>query len=187
MLVIIGESGSGKSSLAKALSDKHKNYKRIVTYTTRPRRDNEVDGIDYHFIDQARFDELVEQDFFVEYNMYREWCYGTALQDCSNDNNVIAVLTPAGYRALKRAGVKARSIYLYVDRRSRLINILKRGDNIEEAYRRSLSDVGQFDGLVDEADYIIDNTGFHLPVKDVLVCLEAIIKAIKDEETENGD
>lgn len=165
MLVIIGESGSGKSELVKAISDK--NIKKIVTYTTRPKRDYEVNGIDYYFISQSVFEKYANAGFFVEFNMYRDWAYGTALNDCSNENDVVAVLTPAGLRALKRAGINVKSVYLEVDRRSRLINILKRGDNIEEAYRRSLSDVGQFDGIKDEVDYVIENHGYKKSIEEV--------------------
>ena len=46
--------------------------------------------------------------------------------------------------------------YLNVSRRERLIRILKRGDDIEESYRRNLSDVGMFDGIEKEIDYTIN-------------------------------
>lgn len=144
MLVILGESASGKTTLLNMFIETNPQYRKIITYTTRPMRVGEVDGVDYHFVSQSTFDELVKQDFFVEHAKYRDWSYGTAKIDCEKDN-AIAVLTPAGFRALKRLKYDVTSIYLCVDRRSRLINILTRGDNIDEAYRRNLSDVGQFD------------------------------------------
>jgi len=186
MIVIIGESGSGKSTLVKAFMEKNKEYKKVITYTTRPMRKGEKADSDYHFVTKEEFDKLIEEDFFVEYNVYRGWYYGTALQDCSSDNDTVAILTPAGYRAIIRAGIIAYAVYLYVDRRSRLINILKRGDDIEEAYRRSLSDVGQFDGLLDEADFIIDNTQYKMSINQAVLCLEEIIKAI-NEVSEDGN
>lgn len=175
MIVIIGESASGKSTLQKMLIKDDPKYKKVVTYTTRPMRDGEEDGVDYHFIPQSTFDEFVKRDFFVEHAKYRDWCYGTAKADCK-DKNAVAVLTPAGMRALKRLGFDITSIYLYVDRRSRLINILARGDNIDEAYRRNLSDVGQFDEVIKEVDYVIDNTAFHMDENQVLKCLKEILK-----------
>lgn len=165
MFAIMGESGSGKTELVKALSKK--SIKKIVTYTTRPKRDYEINGVDYYFISQEVFEKYTKSGFFIEFNRYRDWYYGTALNDCCNDNNVVAVLTPAGFRALKRSGVNVKSIYLEVDRRSRLISILRRGDNIEEAYRRSLSDVGQFDGIKEEVDYIIENNGYKKTIDEV--------------------
>lgn len=186
MIVVIGESGSGKSTLVKNFVEKHSDYKKIITYTTRPKRENEIDGVDYYFITQEKFQELIDANFFVEYNAYRDWFYGTALNDCRDDDKTIAILTPAGYRALKRASIDAKSVYLYVDRRSRLINLLNRGDNIEEAYRRNLSDLGQFDGLIDEADFIIDNNCYHMSVDLETICLEAIVNDIKEEKNEKS-
>ena len=175
MIVLIGESASGKTTLQKMLIDSNKKYKKLVTYTTRPMRKGEVDGVDYHFIPQTTFDEFVKRDFFIEHAKYRDWSYGTARADCESDDNTIAILTPAGLRSLKRLNFNVTSIYLYVDRRSRLINILARGDNIDEAYRRNLSDVGQFDEIDKEVDYVIDNTKFHMTEEEVLICLKKII------------
>lgn len=174
MIAIIGESASGKSTLQKMLIKDDPEYKKVVAYTTRPMRDGEVDGVDYHFISQSTFDDFVKRNFFVEHAKYQNWCYGTAKADCK-DKNAVAVLAPAGMRALKRLGFDVTSIYLYVDRRSRLINILARGDNIDEAYRRNLSDVGQFDGVIKEVDYVIDNTAFYMDENQVLKCLKEIL------------
>lgn len=180
MIVILGESASGKTTLLKKFIEANPQYHKIVTYTTRPMRKGEVDGVDYHFITKDTFDELVKRDFFVEHAKYREWSYGTAKADCESQNTV-AILTPAGFRALKRLGYDITSIYVYVDRRSRLINILSRGDNIDEAYRRNLSDVGQFDEITQEVDYVIDNTGFHMDKNQVLKCLQEILKIAPPE------
>ena len=156
-------------------------FRKIVTYTTRPMRDGEKDGVNYHFVSEATFAELSNRGFFVEENTYRDWHYGTAKCDCENATDKVAVLTPAGLRALRRENIKTTSVYLFVDRRSRLIQNLQRGDNIEEAYRRNLSDAGQFDGIVDEVDFVIDNTEYHMKPEQTLSCLKAII-----DETEGG-
>lgn len=185
MIVIIGESASGKSTLQKLFVAKNPNFKKLITYTTRPKRKNEKDGVDYHFISNRRFDIMKDRGLFVEYATYNGWSYGTLKEDCK-DENAVAVLTPSGFRALKREKVDLTSVYLYVDRRSRLISNLKRGDNIEEAYRRSLSDVGQYDGIIYEVDYVIDNTEFHMNEEQTLKCFENILsKAERDKNYEN--
>lgn len=158
MIVLVGESASGKSSIEKHLVHYY-DYKKVVSYTTRPPRDGEVDGVDYHFIDKEKFIKLKAEGFFAETAMYRDWYYGTAKEDCTDDK--VAVLTPHGLRQMSKIdGINVTSFYINVPRRDRLIKILQRGDNIEEAYRRSLSDVGQFDGIEDEVDYVIYNDGY---------------------------
>lgn len=158
MIVLVGESASGKSSIEKYLVENYE-YDKVVSYTTRQPRANEVDGVDYHFISVGKFLNLKEQGFFAETAVYNNWYYGTAKKDCTDDK--IAVLTPHGLRQISKVdGINVTSFYINVPRRDRLIKILQRGDDIEEAYRRSLSDVGQFDGIEDEVDYIIYNDGY---------------------------
>ena len=162
MIVLVGESASGKSSIEKNLVEKH-GYKKIVSYTTRKPRNGETDGVDYHFINDDKFLELKERGFFAETAQYNSWNYGTAKEDCTNDK--VVVLTPHGLRQISKIeGIDIISFYINVPRRDRLIKILQRGDNIEEAYRRSLSDVGQFDGIRDEVTHVINNPSYNYTI-----------------------
>ena len=163
MIVLVGESASGKSSIEKNLVE-HYGYHKVVSYTTRQPRQGEIDGVDYHFIDTELFYELKDRGFFAETAQYNGWNYGTAKEDCTNDK--VAVLTPHGLRQISKIqGIDVVSFYINVPRRDRLIKILQRGDSIEEAYRRSLSDVGQFDGIADEVNFVIDNAGYEKNVE----------------------
>ena len=165
MIVLVGESASGKSSIEKCLVNDYE-YNKIVTYTTRQPRNGEVDGVDYHFIDKSQFRRLKEQGFFAETAVYNDWYYGIAKKDCVD--NAVVVLTPHGLRQVKKLkDINVTSFYIEVSRRDRLIKILQRGDNIEEAYRRSLSDVGQFDGIEYEVDYVICNHGYKKSITEM--------------------
>ena len=165
MIVLVGESASGKSSIEKYLVNNYE-YKKVVSYTTRQPRDGEIDGVDYHFIDTEKFIKLKADGFFAETATYNEWNYGVAKEDCTDDK--VAVLTPHGLRQVSNIdGIHVESFYINVPRRDRLIKILQRGDNIEEAYRRSLSDVGQFDGIEDEVDYIVNNDGYKKSIAEM--------------------
>ena len=165
MIVLVGESASGKSSIEKYLVD-NCGYNKIVSYTTRPPREGEVDGIDYHFISKSQFRRLSEQDFFAEQAVYRDWYYGVAKKDCTDDK--VAVLTPHGLRQVSKIkDINTISFYINVPRRDRLIKILQRGDDIEESYRRNLSDVGMFDGIWDEVDYVINNHGYSKSIEEI--------------------
>lgn len=158
MIVLIGESASGKSTIEKILVEKY-GYKKTISYTTRPPRDGEQNGKDYYFVSIEEFENLKSNNFFAEIGEYNGWYYGTAKEDCTNDK--VAVLTPHGLRQMKKIkNIDVMSYYINVPRRDRLIKILERGDNIEEAYRRSLSDVGQFDGIQDEVNWTIDNPNY---------------------------
>lgn len=158
MIILLGESASGKSSIEKELV---RNYglSKIISYTTRPKRINEVNGIDYNFVNEKYFEKLKSTDFFSETTVYNGWLYGTAKKDCLNETeNKVMILSPYSLRQVKKIpNLKAVSFYIQVPRRERLIKCLQRGDNIDEAIRRNLSDIGQFDGVEDEVDIIIRN------------------------------
>lgn len=165
MIVLVGESASGKSSIEKYLVENY-GYNKIVSYTTRQPREGEVDGVDYHFISMEQFEALKEQGFFAENAQYNGWGYGIAKEDCTKDK--VAVLTPHGLRQVTRLlGAHVISFYINVPRRDRLIKILQRGDNIEESYRRNLSDVGQFDGIEDEVDCVLHNDGYKKSIEEM--------------------
>lgn len=165
MIILVGESASGKSSIEKYLVDNY-GYKKIVSYTTRQPREGEIDGVDYHFIGVEQFQSLKEQSFFAETAVYNNWYYGVAKEDCTDDK--VAVLTPHGLRQVSKIkDINIVSFYINVPRRDRLIKILQRGDNIEESYRRNLSDVGMFDGIEDEVDFTIHNDGYQKSIKEM--------------------
>ena len=173
MIVLVGESASGKSSIEKYFVDNY-GYNKIISYTTRSPRPNEVDGVDYHFISVEEFKSLKDRGFFAEQATYNEWNYGIAKEDCTNDK--IAVLTPHGLRQISKIDdINVISFYINVPRRDRLIKILQRGDSIEESYRRNLSDVGQFDGISDEVDHVITNHNYQKSIKEIAYEVKQIV------------
>ena len=179
MLIIIGESASGKSSVAKYLVDNF-DFENIVTYTTREPREGEINDIDYHFISKLQFEHLLALGSFAETAVYNEWYYGSAKEDYINSNSKtkVAILTPHGIRQIRKNGIDIYVVYIKVPRRDRLIKILQRGDDIEEAYRRNLSDMGQFDGIEDEVDLVIENAGYKKSVQQIV---EKILNLYKNK------
>jgi len=81
IVVISGPSGSGKSTLINRLMKRHREIVFSVSHTTRPIRGQEVDGKDYHFVDKAGFDHMVDNDEFVEWANVYENFYGTSYKE----------------------------------------------------------------------------------------------------------
>ncbi|WP_152183613.1 guanylate kinase [Sulfurimonas indica] len=80
VLVLSGPSGAGKSSLIhKIIDDIGECYFSIST-TTRPMREGEVEGVDYHFVDKEEFEREIEEDQFLEYAVVHGNYYGTSLR-----------------------------------------------------------------------------------------------------------
>lgn len=153
MIVLIGESASGKSTIEKELCKR--GYERVISYTTRPKRPNEQHDVDYHYITEKEFLSLKNVEHFAETTSYRGWHYGAAKKDCL-DNKII-VVEPHGLRQLKQdKELNIVSFYIKVSDNERLSRIAKRGDDIMECFRRVVSDQGVFQGIENEVTYIIN-------------------------------
>lgn len=77
LFVISGPAGVGKSEIVKKVLERHPDVQLSVSCTTRQPRPGEVDGVSYHFVDDARFDRLVAEDAFYEWAHVHQNRYGT--------------------------------------------------------------------------------------------------------------
>jgi len=73
--ILIGKTCSGKNTIQDKMCE-YKNTEKIITYTTRPKRKNEEDGVDYYFISKKEFDDKIKNGFFIEYKQYGNLFYG---------------------------------------------------------------------------------------------------------------
>lgn len=162
MIIIVGKSGSGKDSVVKKLTNFY-DYKKIVTWTTRPMRPKEMQDVTYHFTDEETFEEKIEEGFFAEWKKYESiegtWYYGTALLDLTTFNeDKIIILTPDGYRDIKDIiGKDTLTVYLKSKNRILKSRLKKRGDNSKEIKRRLRHDKKDFKGIEKEVDVVIEN------------------------------
>jgi guanylate kinase len=155
MIVLIGPSASGKSTIEKELVQW--GYDKITSYTSRPIRKNEEQDVDYHFISPQEFEQNIKAGFFVENTTYRGWYYGIAKQDCKDGK--IAVVEPFGYRQIKAIYPDSTiSFFIDVPIVECLHRMIHRGDtDYMEMFRRIISDQGTFANVEKECDYIINN------------------------------
>lgn len=76
LLVLAGPAGSGKTTLCERMVEELDNVERVVTCTTRQPREGEVDGVDYHFLDDGQFDRAIETGAFLEWAKVHTNRYG---------------------------------------------------------------------------------------------------------------
>ena len=150
LLIICGKMCSGKDTIVKRLINK--GFKKVVTYTTRPKKRGEVDGVDYHYISKEDFEGKIKDGFFLEYrtctNSFGEtWCYGSAKQDIlkiRDDQKKVIILSPTGvdkmYELKRDGSVEFRVIYLKCNDTTIQIRAKRRGDKKQEILRRIESD-----------------------------------------------
>lgn len=101
IIVLLGASGSGKSTIENELATHH-GFEKIISYTTRQPRNGEINGKDYNFTNNNIFEEMIKNEVLAEYDEYSQGrLYGTLKSDYQNGNKVV-VLTPNGLRQLKQ-------------------------------------------------------------------------------------
>lgn len=145
-IIIVGKSASGKDYLRQKFIDR--GFKPAISYTSRPIRENEVSGQNYHFITKEEFQNLILENVFYEYNMYNDWYYGLTKMDFYNAQ--IFIMTPKAISEINSED-RSNSFIIYLDtphtiRFNRLKNRNMPGDNIE---RRMLADEYDFEDFID--------------------------------------
>jgi guanylate kinase len=78
LFIFTGPSGAGKGSVMRALLERDAQLSKVVTYTTRPPRDGEIEGFDYRFISQAEFHRMIQDGMMYEHEqVYQDHYYGS--------------------------------------------------------------------------------------------------------------
>ena len=90
VIALIGESGCGKDSLMKAILATNlgkEQFHEIISYTSRPIRDNETEGVNYHYVSKEAFENLIISGQMFEYTNFNSWYYGTGINSL-NENQI---------------------------------------------------------------------------------------------------
>jgi len=155
-LIICGKSGSGKDYLVDHLTSF--NYDRNVSVTTRPPRDGEKDGIDYHFLSDKEYDEKEMAGEFFSSLTFNNWKYGTLLSEWRTKK--VFIMTPSGINNLsKEERVSSYVIYLDISSEVRLCRLAKRqcADNVDRRMKADEMDFADFTNW----DAVITNPQFN--------------------------
>ncbi len=157
IIAIMGKSGSGKDTLCRALLKRpeFKNAQEIISCTTRPIRDNEKDGVDYHFLTNEQFTNQILSGEMIEATVFNDWCYGTSINNLDATCLNIGVFNPEGVGLLRgRDNINLKVIYLEANDKDRLLRQLNREKNPDchEIVRRFSADEADFSE--EEIDYL---------------------------------
>ena len=173
-VVFIGKSGVGKDTMQKMLCENF-NYNPVIQATTRPKRDYEVDGVDYYFLTEEEFNKKVDNGEFFETTEFRGWKYGTYKSE-NEKENWVAVVNREGIKSLENHKSKFCPIALVVEENERLKRLIKRGDDKAEIVRRLAEDDWKYDKIIQDSAVVISNND------DVWITLTECLKAIHDTD-----
>ena len=167
IVVLFGKTLSGKSTLVDRL--KELGYKPIVEYTTRPIRENEVDGVAYHFVSLEKYEEMDRGGAFAEsmhFNtIYGKWWYGALKKDFTGMEDRIVAMGPIQLKQIIDAGFDVMPVLIDVPDEVIIDRAKLRGDDIDEVKRRLENDNHLYDEMRNCAVKSIDGTA---PVDDIV-------------------
>jgi len=177
LFIIAAPSGCGKTSLVEALIKKTKNLWVSVSYTTRPPRPDEVNGINYYFISNNEFEGMVNNSAFVEHAIVFDNHYGSStklIKDKLNEGvNVILEIDWQGARQVKENMPNAISIFILPPSKEALLGRLQqRAQDNEQTIKKRMSDAQNQMKHFSEFDYLVINDDFNNALNDLnlIIC-----------------
>lgn len=167
-VVIVGKGASGKDTILNELTSTYNCFKKIVWNTTRPRRKDEVDQLDYHFKQRFNTTDIVYNKYFIVNGM--EWNYWLNKSEWLSGS--ITIGTPDFIKSLVESGERSKTVVIYIDEPNdvRTSRLLLRID-ADTISRRISADTDDFTGYKD-FDYVLEKGLFktrdeYLESKDI--------------------
>lgn len=149
VVTIMGKAGAGKDALLHKIFEKYGNeFHEIVSCTTRPPREGEVDGVNYHFLTHEQFSEQLLNGEMLEATVFNDWCYGTSIKDLDIEKVNIGVYNPQGVSTLldMEGTIDILPVLVGCEPKTRLLRQLNRekDPDVKEIIRRFQADEEDF-------------------------------------------
>ena len=187
LFVVAAPSGGGKTSLTRALLEREPGILLSVSYTTRPPRPGETDGIDYHFVTPERFRELKDAGEFLEHaHVHGNW-YATSAtwlkRQIEAGRDVLLEIDWQGAAQVRKLIAAAVHIFILPPSLALLEErLVRRGQDDERTIARRLTAAREEMGHYGEFDYVIINQEFASALDD----LSAIVRASRLRTAQQG-
>ena len=162
MVILSSPSGVGKTTLTKKIQQKYSSFKISVSHTTRSARSNEVEGVDYHFVNHTEFEKLIKEKKFYEYAKIFDNYYGTSKKNVDENikkNDIIFDIDWQGTKQLaNHKNLNLLKIYLITDNKEELKKrLINRNQNTNEEIDMRFKSFDEDVKHWNDYDYIIIN------------------------------
>lgn len=177
LVVISGPSGTGKGTIIKQILQRKKDVALSVSCTTRAPRPGEQDGVDYYYVSKEKFQEMIEQDAFLEYESFFDNSYGTpevpVREKLAAGISVILEIDVKGGMNVKKRAADAEMIFIAPPSmevlKARLV-----GRNTETAEQIEKRTQRAFDEMKyqNQYEHIVVNDDLETAIQEVIAIIE---------------
>jgi guanylate kinase len=170
LIVISGPSGVGKDSVVQRMKDRGLPFHFVVTATTRPRRENEQQGVDYFFMSKGEFAQMIEQGELIEYaivyNDYKGIPKQQVREALASGKDVVMRVDVQGAATVRKLAPDAVLVFLTTQTEKELVDRLKgrKTDTADDlnlriaTARKELDRAAEFDYVIVNSDGCLDET-----------------------------
>ena len=189
MLVLLsGVSGAGKDTIKKELIKRMENVESLPSFTSRPKRNGDVEGGTYNFVSREEFEKMIENEEFYEYDVHHEHYYGTSKkllnEKIKSGKIIVKDIDVNGTEHLKdllQADTKVITIFLRVPKEELKRRLEERIDKPSPAeIRLRLSRFEYEESKINLYDYVLKNDNLEKTVQIVMAILKNEIKALEE-------
>ena len=184
IIVISAPSGTGKTTIVRRILGDFSQVVFSVSATTRKKREHEVEGVDYFFISEAEFKKKIQNNEFVEWELFYDYYYGTfrSFIDSRINNGKSVILEVDVHGALEIKRIYPDAILIYIAPPSLeelLIRLKKRQTENEEDLRKRIERAKMELSHKDKFDYFIVNNDLNIAYYEIKVLIGKIIDRSK--------
>jgi guanylate kinase len=189
LFIVSAPSGAGKTTLVERLVEQLPNLRMSRSYTSRPARQGEIHGVDYNFVERARFEAMAAAGEFLEWAEVFGNLYGTCAEDTHRmleaGDDVVLVIDVQGARKVRARGLQARTVFVMPPSFAVLEQRLRqRSKDSEAAIQRRLQVARDEVAAFTEYDFVVVNDGLAAAVdrlRGIVVAERARLQRMQDE------
>ncbi len=181
LIVVSAPSGAGKTTIVKEILKEYPQIIFSISATTRPKRETEIDGIEYFFLSESEFKKKINNDEFIEWEKFYDYYYGTLKSfitaNIEAGKSVLLELDVKGALTIKRLYPYAHLIYISPPSFEELVNRLRqRNTENESDFLKRIERAKMELSLKDQFDYVIENQDLQTAIKEAKSLVKKILK-----------